>query len=71
MNHTIRNSAEEDQLIFMKQLIAQVDPCKDIVLAGSDQEFFYLDTDEPVQEGDPVGIEVDISYDSHVIASHF
>lgn len=31
----------------------------DIVNACEEEEFFYKDNDEPVMEGDPVGIDID------------
>lgn len=31
----------------------------DIVCASDVEEFFYKNTDEPVQEGDPVGLDID------------
>lgn len=31
----------------------------DIVYASDAEEFFYKNTDEPVQEGDPVGLDID------------
>ncbi|MGI9357975.1 MAG: hypothetical protein ACR2ON_01070 [Paracoccaceae bacterium] len=31
----------------------------DIVCASDVEEFFYKDTDEPVQEGDPVGLDIE------------
>lgn len=31
----------------------------DIVYASDLEEFFYKDTDEPVSEGDPVGLDID------------
>lgn len=31
----------------------------DIVCASDAEEFFYKDTDEPVQEGDPVGLDIE------------
>ena len=31
----------------------------DIMCATEVEEFFYKDTDEPVMEGDPIGLDVD------------
>ncbi len=29
----------------------------ELILAGEEEEFFYVRTDEPVPEGEPVGLE--------------
>ena len=31
----------------------------DIMCATEEEEFFYKDTDEPVLEGDPVGLDIE------------
>ena len=31
----------------------------DIVYASEEEEFFYKDTDEPVPEGEPIGIDLE------------
>ena len=31
----------------------------DVVCATEYEEFYYEDTDEPVEEGDPVGLDID------------
>ena len=32
----------------------------DVICASEVEEFFYEETDEPVPEGDPVGLDVDL-----------
>ena len=35
----------------------------DIMCATEVEEFFYKDTDEPVEEGEPVGLDIDSPFE--------
>lgn len=41
----------------------------EIVYASEVEEFFYEDSDLPVAEGDPVGVEFDLPNESNLILS--
>lgn len=56
------NSWKQRKWKMIKSKMEQINSM-DIMCATEVEEFFYKDTDEPVEEGEPVGLDIDSPFE--------
>lgn len=64
MKFKIDNENSRSKYSQLKTDISSIDPSKDIAYAGSDEEFFWEDSDVAVTEGIAVGVHVYLCEDN-------
>lgn len=64
MKFKIHNENSRSKYSQLKTDISSIDPSEDIAYAGSDEEFFWEDSDVAVTEGIAVGVHVYLCEDN-------